>query len=91
MKEYCNLTSANPCNAVYKLVAGKIRNKSTFTILKKTDDTYTTDLAQIMNYIIDKLTWEDKPREGRCEGPPWPHTTRRPMPLPMLFTHGGST
>ena len=46
-KEYCNVTaSSNPWSQVYKLAAGKVRNNSIMTTLKKPDGSdfkYTRD------------------------------------------------
>jgi paraquat-inducible protein B len=45
-KEYCSRTpSNNPCNAVYRLASGNIRNTPLMTTLKKQDNTTTTDGA----------------------------------------------
>jgi hypothetical protein len=60
-KEYCNLaTVANPWNEVYKLSAGKSRNSTKITSLRKPDGTPTTDMKKTVKLMLEYFTPEDK-------------------------------
>jgi hypothetical protein len=60
-KEYCNLTtSSNPWNEVYKLAAGKRRNITQITTLRKPDGSLTEDLKETLQLMLEHFTPEDK-------------------------------
>jgi hypothetical protein len=59
-KEYCNLTTeANPWNAVYRLAAGKKKNKIHITTLQKPDGSLTKDTKEILRLMLEYFTPED--------------------------------
>jgi len=59
-KEYCNLAaSTNPWSQVYKLAAGKAREQSKMTTVRKPDGTETTSLHETASVILDYLLTED--------------------------------
>ena len=59
-KEYCNVAaSVNPWSQVYKLAAGKTRECSKMTTIRKLDGTETTSLHETVNIILDYLFTED--------------------------------
>jgi ribonuclease HI len=65
-KEYCNVTaSINPWSQVYKLAAGKARNNSIMTSLRKPDGTLTTSILETMNIMLDHLITEDEEEEEK--------------------------
>jgi hypothetical protein len=60
-KEYCNLTtSSNPWNEVYKLAAGKRRDNTQITTLRKPDGSLTEDLSETLQLMLEHFTPEDK-------------------------------
>jgi len=59
-KEYCNVAaSVNPWSQVHKLAAGKTRECSKMTTVRKPDGTQTTSLHETANVIVDYLCTED--------------------------------
>jgi hypothetical protein len=53
-KEYCNVAaSVNPWSQVYKLAAGKTRECSKMTTIRKPGGTKTTSLHETANVILD--------------------------------------
>ena len=63
-KKYCNLTpSNNPWNAVYRLATGKIRKNTQLTTLKKPDGSFTQNLTESMNYMLENFAPDDKEEE----------------------------
>jgi len=59
-KEYCNVAaSVNPWSQVYKLVAGKTRECSKMTTVRKPGGTKTKSLHETANIILDCLFTED--------------------------------
>ena len=63
-KEYCNLTtSTNPWNEVYKLAAGKSRNNTQLTTLRKPDRSLTEDMRETLQLMQDHFTPEDKEKD----------------------------
>jgi len=59
-KEYCNVAaSVNPWSQVYKLAAGKTRECSKMTTIRKPDATEATSLHEKANIILDYLFTED--------------------------------
>jgi hypothetical protein len=64
---YRNITTAsNPWKAVYKLATGKIKNRSSFSTLKKPDRTVTSDTADTMHFMIGAFTPEDDEMDNKC-------------------------
>jgi len=60
-KVYCNLTtSPNPWNEVYKLAAGKKRNNTLITTLRKPDGSLTEDLRETIQLMLEDFTPDDK-------------------------------
>jgi len=63
-KEYCNITTAaNPWNVVYKVAAGKRKNNTQITSLRKQDGTLTTDMEETVKLMLDYFTPEDKEQD----------------------------
>ena len=63
-KEYCNLaTEANPWNAVYRLAAGKKKNNTKRTTLRKPDGSLTRDTPETIRLILEYFTPEDNELE----------------------------
>jgi len=59
-KEYCNLTtSSNPWNDVYKLAAGKRRNNTQITTMRKPDGSLTEELRETLQLMPKHFTPED--------------------------------
>jgi len=54
------MTTASPCNYVYKLAAGKRRHYSIFTSLLKPDGSLNTDMEETVKLILEHFTPEDK-------------------------------
>jgi hypothetical protein len=52
-KKYCNLASSNPWNEVYKLAAGKRRNHTQITTLRKTDESLTENLRETVSSCLN--------------------------------------
>jgi hypothetical protein len=60
-KEYCKMTSStNPWNEVYKLAAGKRKNNTQITTLRKPNEILTADIREILKHILDYFTPKDK-------------------------------
>jgi len=60
-KEYCNLTtSSNPWNEEYKLAAGKRRDNTQITTLRKPDGSLTEDLSETLQLLLEHFTPDDK-------------------------------
>jgi hypothetical protein len=57
-KKHCNLTS-NQWNEVYNIAAGKRRNNTQIT-LQTTDGSFTEDLRQTLQLMIDHFTPDDR-------------------------------
>ena len=63
-KEYCNVTaSSNPWSQVYKLAAGKARNNSILTTLKKPDGSETSSIQETIKVMLDHIITEDREEE----------------------------
>jgi hypothetical protein len=63
-KEYCNLTtSSNPWNEVYKLAAGKRRHNTQLTTLRKPDGSFTEDLRDTLQLMMEHFTPDDKEKD----------------------------
>jgi hypothetical protein len=63
-KEYCKLTTeANPWNAVYRLAAGKKKNNTQTTILRKPDGSLTKDTKETLRLMLEHFTPEDNKHE----------------------------
>jgi len=59
-KEYCNLTpSTNPWNSVYKITTNKHRRVLPMTTLLKSDGSYTSNLNEILQAMLDHLITRD--------------------------------
>ena len=58
-KEYCNVASENPWSQVYKLTAGKTRECSKMTTVRKPDVTQTKSLHETAIVILYYLFTED--------------------------------
>ena len=55
-KEFCSLTpSSNPWNAVYKLATKKLKTNPTMTTIQKPDGSYTANLNETMQVMLDHL------------------------------------
>ena len=55
-KNYCNLTeSSNPWNAGYKVAASRIKQKLTMTTLRKSDGTFTKNLKETMELMMESF------------------------------------
>lgn len=60
-KEYCNMTSStNPWNVVYKLAAGKRKNNTQLTTLRKPDGSLTKDTRETLQHMLENFVPEDK-------------------------------
>jgi len=59
-KEYCSLSYSNPWNEVYKLAAGKRRNNTQITTLRKPDGSLTEDLRETLRLMLEHFTPVDK-------------------------------
>jgi len=60
-KVYCNLTTSFiPWNEVYKLAAGKKRNNTLITTLRKLDGSLTEDLRETIQLMLEHFTPDDK-------------------------------
>jgi hypothetical protein len=63
-KEYCNVTaSSNPWSQVYKLTAGKARNNSILTTLKKPDGSETSSIKETIKVMLDYIITDDREEE----------------------------
>jgi hypothetical protein len=63
-KEYCNITTAaNPWNEIYELAAGKRRNHSLNTSLRKPDGSLTTDMHETVTLMLEHFTPEDNAQD----------------------------
>ena len=59
-KEYCNMTQyTNPWNEVYRLAAGKVKNITQITTLRKPDGSLTADLNETLKYMLEQSAPED--------------------------------
>ena len=59
--EYCNMTSSiNPWNEVYKLAAGKRKNNTKITTLRKRNGILTADIRDTLKHMLEYFTPEDK-------------------------------
>jgi hypothetical protein len=59
-KEYCNMTSStNPWNEVYKLAAGKRKNSTQLTTLRKPDGSLTADIRETLKHVLGHFAPED--------------------------------
>ena len=59
-KEHCNVAaSVNPLSQVYKLAAGKTRECSKMTTIRKPDGTQTTSLHETANVNLEYLFTKD--------------------------------
>jgi hypothetical protein len=59
-KEYCNMTSStNPWNEVYKLAAGKRKNSTQLTTLRKPDGSLTADIRETLKHMLEHFAPED--------------------------------
>ena len=59
-KEYCNLSFTNPCNQVYKLAAGKRRNNTQLTTLRRPDGSTTKDIRETLQHMMEHFVPEDR-------------------------------
>jgi len=60
-KVHCNLMeSFNPWNEVYKFEAGKKRNNTLITTLRRPDGSLTEDLREILQLLLEHFTPQDK-------------------------------
>jgi len=60
-KEYCNLTPCtNPWNAVYKLARNKTKRSLPMKTLQRTDGSFTSDLNETVQVVIDYLIPKDE-------------------------------
>jgi hypothetical protein len=60
-KEYCNMTSStNPWNEVYKLAAGKRKNYTQLTTLRKPNRSLTADIRETLQLMLEYFVPEDK-------------------------------
>jgi hypothetical protein len=63
-KEYCNLTpSSNPWDAVYRLASNKNRKSSTMTTILKPDGSYTSNLNETTQAVLEHLITKDDQTE----------------------------
>ena len=63
-KEFCNLiTSSNPWNTVYKLATNKNKKSPTMTTILKSDGSFTADLNETMQVMLDHLITTDDQSE----------------------------
>lgn len=63
-KNYCTVTeSSNPWNAAYKLAFGKLKPNITMTTLRKPDGSYTTDLEETMELLMESFAPTDDARD----------------------------
>jgi hypothetical protein len=58
-KEYCNLTSSNSWNKVYKLAAGKRRYNTQITTVQKPGGSLTEDLRETLQLMLELFTPDD--------------------------------
>ena len=58
-KQFCSATTSNPWNAAYKISAGKIRNQSILSTIRKTNGTYTEDMESTLHYMMDYFVPDD--------------------------------
>jgi hypothetical protein len=59
-KQYCNATSANSWNMVYKLATGKMRSCSTLSTIRRADGMVTSGMAETSNVMMEHFTPADK-------------------------------
>jgi len=52
-------SSTNPWNEVYKLVAGKRKNNTQPTTLRKTDGSLTADIRETLQHMLEYFVPED--------------------------------
>ena len=65
-KEYCNLTSStNPWNTVYKLASNKNKKSQTMTTILKPDGSYTSNLNETTQVMLDHPITKDDQTEDR--------------------------
>jgi len=62
-KQYCNTSSNNPCNAVYKRASGKTRNTVALTTLKKPDGSKIANMIDTLVYMAIQLIPEENPQD----------------------------
>ena len=63
-KQFCSITEgSNPWNAVYKIAANKLRENSTLTTLQKEDGTYTNDMTDTLDYMMDHFSPTDNEQD----------------------------
>jgi len=53
-------SSINPWNEVYKLAAGKRKNETQITTLRKSDGSLASDLSETLKHMLEYFTPEDK-------------------------------
>jgi len=63
-REYCSVTSVNPWSQVYKLAAGKARNNTIITTLRKPDGSETTNILDTIKTMMNHLIPEDIEEES---------------------------
>jgi hypothetical protein len=57
------MTSSNPCNEVYKLAAGKRRDNTQITTMRKPDESLTEDLRETLQLMQEHFTPNDKEQD----------------------------
>jgi hypothetical protein len=64
-KDFCSSTdSSNSWNTVYRYAAGKLRSKPTSSTLKVCNNTYTTDMQNTVNWLMDHFVSADEYSDG---------------------------
>ena len=83
-KQYCNVTnSSNPWNAAYKVASGKLKHGYTLSTLRKTDGTYTSNIEDTMECMMDSFT----PADSECEDDNHHKNIRREITSPPNTTN----
>jgi hypothetical protein len=64
---YCSTEEANPWNAIYKIVSGKLRPTTTtcLTTLQQPDGTFTLDTAHTTKHMLGYFVLEDNETNDR--------------------------
>ena len=82
-KEYCTLTTTmNPWNAAYKLATGKLKTNTLLTTLRKNDGTYTKDLSETINHMLDTFITADEERNDSEQQKQTREKTKEPPDTP---------
>jgi predicted O-linked N-acetylglucosamine transferase (SPINDLY family) len=78
-KQYCNTSSNNPWNAVYKLTSGKTQNTVALTTLKKNHTVKKANVIDTLVYMAEQLIPEDNPQDDTDDHKNNRRLTEQPM------------